>query len=524
MIRLRDSESGFTLAELVISLVVLSVISVSLLGLFTALVNSTLLIKRKAIALTLATNQMEYLKSLPYNSLAVSGGSISAADPLPATATQTVNGVTYTIQTSINYVDDAFDGCGAYPTQALKEQYCRNYPPPAAASSITDSNPGDYKILHISVSDPNNTKLAEVDTQIGARVAETASTTGALFVNVIDDSGNPVPGATVQVDNTTLSPVVSVADNTDSNGIAIFYGLTPDTNNFDYVISASLSGYSSLFTINAAGDLQPTYPNQKIFSQQSSFVTLTLKPQGSDSLLVETTDVNGNPLAGVRVYAKGGYKKYTASTDGQYYFDNFSPTDNRPTTDAGGLAGLSNLVPGGYIFCGDNGSSNCQVGGTTYYLAAAVPYSGTSTLSPINVPTFVSSAPPATTFAYGGQNFLQKVRLLLTTSSTMPRVFGLTPSEASQASGSLNAFAFQVTGNNLPCDGNPASCSTIVRLLQGANTFTASCSGSAAGTLLDCTVDLSAAGQGQTQLSITANGQTLTLPGAPLLGGINVTP
>ena len=77
---------------------------------------------------------MEYLKSLPYDSLAVAGGSIYTTGPtLPASFTKTLNGVTYTVKTSISYVDDAYDGCGSYTTQALKELYCRNSPPPSGA-------------------------------------------------------------------------------------------------------------------------------------------------------------------------------------------------------------------------------------------------------------------------------------------------------------------------------------------------------------------------------------------------------
>lgn len=219
--RWRLDGRGVTLVELIVSLTVFMIVILSTFTLYTALVNSAVVAKRQAVALTLATNQMEYLKSLPYDDLAVAGGSIYSPSPLPASSNQTINGVRYTITTSINYIDDAFDGCGSYPTQALKEQYCRNYPPPSG-SPATDSNQRDYKIAHVRVTDAVGTKLAEVDTQISARVAETASTTGALFVNVIDDKGNPVSGATVAMQNSTVTPALNLSDNTDSNGVAIF--------------------------------------------------------------------------------------------------------------------------------------------------------------------------------------------------------------------------------------------------------------------------------------------------------------
>ncbi|MGZ6004618.1 MAG: carboxypeptidase-like regulatory domain-containing protein [Candidatus Saccharimonadales bacterium] len=395
--RTRLSNSGFTIAEMAISIVVVSIVSLSVIGLFTALVKSAVISKRKAVASTLATNQMEYLRSLPYDSLAVAGGSIYSANPLPATTTVTLDNVKYSVKTAISYVDDAFDGCGNYPTQQLKQTYCRNYPAPAGAPAV-DSNPQDYKIADVSVS--AHGILASVDTQISAKVAETASTTGALFVTVIDDSGNPVSGANVNLANASLSPSLNLNDNTDENGVAIFYGLPPDSSGNHYVITASLTGYSTLATIVPNGSLQPNYLSQNILTQQSSSVTLVIKPMTNDSLVLETTDSSGNPLAGVKVYAKGGYKKYASTADTSYYFDNFSPSDSRPTTDGSGLASMSGLVPGPYVFCGDTGATNCKIGGTTYYLVAAIPYTSPDANNPfaINIPTYSSDNPPATTF------------------------------------------------------------------------------------------------------------------------------
>lgn len=519
----KSSQAGFTLVELTFGVVVLGIIASSILMLYAAMVSSELLNKRKAVASTLATNQMEYLKSLPYNNLAVAGGSIITSNPLPATAVTTLNGAKYTTSTSINYVDDAFDGCGSYPTNALKLTYCRNLPAPTGAPT-TDTNPADYKIIHVAVFGPTGTKFAEVDTQVSARVAETASTTGALFVSVIDSTGNPVSGATVRAVNTALNPDVDVTDSTDSNGTAVFYGLTPDTSGYNYAITASLAGYSTLTTIQPAGSLQPNYSNQRVFTQLSSLVTLTIKPQGNDSLLIETTNTAGSPLASVKTYIKGGYKKYISVADTSYYYDTLSPSDTRPTSNASGLVGVSGLVPGPYIFCGDTCATSCTIGGTTYYLAAAVPYGGVSAFGPVSVPTYSALAPPTTTFNFNAVNYLQKVRLMLTTNSSFPRVQTLSPSDASLSGGNLNAFTFQISGVNLPCNAVAASCQTSVKFQQGSNDFVASCTGDSSGKQLNCSVNLSGAVVGMAPLTLTANASTLTLPGAPLLGGINVTP
>ncbi|MEI6237138.1 MAG: prepilin-type N-terminal cleavage/methylation domain-containing protein [Candidatus Saccharibacteria bacterium] len=518
----KNNQNGYTLVELLISILVLGIMAVAVLSLLSGLVFSATFIKKQAVAMTLATNQIEYLKSLPFDNLAVVGGSIYVPSPLPATFNKTMNGVYYRVDTSITYVDDAFDGCGSYPTQTLKETYCRNYPPPTG-SPATDLNPKDYKNIEVTIFGKNGAKLAQVNTSVSARVAETSSTTGALFVKVIDNNGNPISDATVHVTDTTTSPAVDMSDSTDVNGTAIFYDLKPDSTNYDYFITASISGYTTLSTIRPSGSLLPNFPNQNILTQLSSFVTLTLKPKGSDSLVIETTDTNGSVLAGAKIYIKGGYKKYSNATDTSYYYDNYTPTDIRPTTDAGGMASLSDLDPGPYIFCGDNAYTNCKVGNTTYYLTAAVPYGGVNPFNPVNVPTYLASSPPATTFPYGGKSYLQKVRLMLTTNSSFPRVTNLAPYEADQSSSNMSAFAFQINGANLPCNSNPASCTTIVRLLQNSSTFTASCTGTSAGLQLNCTVNISSSVIGLTRLQIVSGGNTLTMPVGPL-GGINVTP
>ncbi|HVS58659.1 MAG TPA: prepilin-type N-terminal cleavage/methylation domain-containing protein [Candidatus Saccharimonadales bacterium] len=508
MKRVGAAEEGFTMVELAIALVIFAVVSVSFFALYISLVHSTVIAQREAVALTIATNQMEYLRTQPYDQLVVGS---------PTTSTKTEYGVKYTITTEIKYVDDAYDGCGSYPDTTTEKALCRNYPPPTG--SATDGNPQDYKQIHVSVTDNTGDNLASQDTYVASKVSETASSTGALFVKVVDGSGNALSGASVEVKNTTVSPTVDETLTSDSNGLVAFYGLTPDSG-YDYVVTASDSGYSTLSTIAPSGTLQPTYPSQKILTQQSSYVTLTLKQQGTNSLAIETTDVNGNPLGNASISLKGGYKKYTDTSNTTYYYNGTA------STDSSGLGSLQNLVPGPYYFCGDNGDSGCKVGGSTYYLAAAVPYGGGSPLEAIAVPEYDPSNPPSTMFNYGGTNYLQKVRLIFTPDVNFPRVFTLSPGTASLATSSLSSFSFAITGANLPCAASANNCSTTVKFTQGANTYTAACTGPQSGTgvgkQLGCSVDLTGISAGNTQLVISANGDTLTLPASPLLGGLIV--
>lgn len=520
---MNQPEGGFSIVELLLTIVILGIMTLSSAVLMIALLHSAQVAKRQATALTLATNQMEYLKSLPYDNLAVTGGAIPAATTIPATFNTRVNGDKYLVKTSIVYVDNAFDGCGSYPSQALKQLYCRDYPPPSGAPA-TDTNPADYKDVTVQVFDVSGLQLALLDTNISARVAETASNTGALFVKIVDASGAPISGAGVNVTNSVVSPAVNVSDVSDNNGITIFYGLPPDTSGTNYIASASLNGYSSLTSLSASGSLQPTYPSVSLIAQNASYITLTLKPQGNNSLVIESTDVSGAPLANVKVYAKGGYKRYTSNSDTSYYYDNLRGSDSRPVTDASGLASITNLVPGDYVLCGDTGSTSCTIGSSTYYLAAALPYGGINPFNPVTVPTYSAASPPTTTFAYNSASYLQKVRLMLTPISNFPRILSVAPYTFSQAAGNLATASFTVKGANLPCSATATSCSTQIKLLQGSNTYVASCTGANTGVSLNCTINLSSVAVGPTQLVVIANGYTLTLPLSSPPGGINVTP
>ncbi len=523
--KMKRQEGGYTLVELLLTLVVLAVLALGAFDLFTSLLHSAIVAQREAAASTLATNQMEYLKSLPYDKLAVAGGAIVSTTTIPASFTKKIEGVTYTVTTGITYVDNAYDGCGSYPTLALKQKYCRDYPAPSGAPA-TDNNAGDYKDMTVTVTDKSGLRLATVDSHAAALVAETASNTGALFVYVVDSSGNPVVGATVIATNSTTTPTVNVTDTSDSNGIVIFYDLPPSSSGNKYVIAASNSGYSSLTTIAPTGSLQPTYSSQNLIAQSSSYITLTLKPQGTNSLVIETVGTTGTALPGAKIYVKGGYKKYTLSTDTTYYYDTLSPSDIRPTTDGNGLAARTNLVPGNYVFCGDLGATSCSVGGTTYYLAAAVPYGGSNPLQPIMVPIYDPANPPSTTYSYNSVNYLQKVRLILTTNASFPRVSQLSPSDVSLSTSNLANFAFNITGVNVPCSATAASCATIVRFTEGANTYTAVCTGTNTNNQqqLSCTVNLTGLVAGTTQLIVNVGANTLTMPASPLLGGLIVTP
>lgn len=500
------NSSGFTIIEVLVSSIVIAILAISLTSAYIALNSVAIFSRQKTIGTEVATNRLEFLKSLPYDNLAVVGGAIPHPSPLPNTETAVVDSTEYEVNTSINYADDAFDGCGNYPNQDIKNNLCRNLPEPTGSS--TDLNPADYKIINVKVY-VNGKKVSELDTNVAARVAETDSTTGSLAVTVIDSAGNPVSGANVNVVNSVLA--INVSDSTDSSGVAIFYGLSPSAVN-GYVVSASKTSYSSLTTIAPSGGLSPNFSNQNIIVQQSSSVTMTLDPMGQYSLAGEAYDTSGAALSGMQLFSKGGQKKFSDPVDTSYYFDNLSPTDSRPVTDGSGSFVMQNLVPGDYIFCGDTGSTSCQSGGSNYYLVASVPYNGDSQVGPINIPSYSATNPPAITFPFGGFNYYQKARFIFSTNANFPRIWKILNGTASKASGT---HSFTIQGNGL------SGAAVVVK--NSGGDMTASCSGD--DNEISCTIDPVSANIEQSNITLVNNGFTLDIPnGIGLLGGINVTP
>ncbi len=87
--------------------------------------------KARAGALAIVRSQVEYIRSLDYNSVGVVGGNPNGV--VQAVSSESINGISYTINTSIQWHDDASDGLGN-----------------------ADSNPNDYKSVSVYVSWPEH--------------------------------------------------------------------------------------------------------------------------------------------------------------------------------------------------------------------------------------------------------------------------------------------------------------------------------------------------------------------------------
>ncbi|HEX8390516.1 MAG TPA: prepilin-type N-terminal cleavage/methylation domain-containing protein [Candidatus Saccharimonadales bacterium] len=498
--RQRRSIDGFTVPELIVTIVIFAIISSSVYLLLMAHIGASMTVALRTSALSLASEQVEYLRSLPYDSLAVQGGTIvSSGTLLPASTDQTRADRKFSVQTDIRYADDAFDGCLSYPSE--QAYLCRNGPPKSGLP--VDNNPRDYKVADVRVYDKTSGKqYASLSSQFTSRVAETAGNSSALLVTVLDGSGSPVDGASVRVRNSTTTPTIDQTTTTDNVGVAVFIDVMPDDGP-DYRIEATKAGYTTLSTIASSGSLTPTYPDVNAIAQQVSNVTLRIDQTSTQSLEIKMVDTSGSPVASVPFKLKGGIKLYTEPTDTSYSYE------QTITPDASGTAVLSGLTPGRYQVCYLAQPNPCATSHTRQLSVIRVAY-GSQSFQPFEIPAGMSSV------VDGGP--MQRIMLGVSTSGGVPRIESISPVSVSAGASDADDSQVTITGANLG--------GATVSLRRGATVVTGTVIGTDTSGSIVRQFNLSGAQTGAYELVVAKGGDTIVQSGvAPgELGGINVQP
>lgn len=179
-------------------------------------------------AMSLASERMEYFRSLSYNDVGTISGFPSGV--IPQNRTITLNGIAFSERVLVDYIDD-----------------------PADDELGVDSNGiiTDYKKLKIEISwvTHGETKSISYVSNIVPVSVETNEGGGAINVAVTDADGSPLAGATVQVTNDTTGPTIDVTRVTGPAGVAAF--IVPASSN--YHASATMAGYSTDGTYVATG-------------------------------------------------------------------------------------------------------------------------------------------------------------------------------------------------------------------------------------------------------------------------------
>jgi hypothetical protein len=288
-----------------------TIVALAVLGMFFAAVSviiQSVLVnvgssRVRATALALAQQKMEIIRNLPYASVGTAAGIPSG--PVLQTETVTVNGLQFTVTTSIIYIDDPFDN--VVPADVI---------------------PTDYKRVRVEITwggtYPSKTPMALV-TNIVPKGVESTTGGGTLYIRVFNSSGGPVGSATVNIDNTAVSPVIHMQTLTANDGTLVIPGAPACIT--CYQITVTKQGFSTDKTYSTSQIANPSQPDATVIAgnltqlsfsiDQISTVTVTSVNQSYQPIANVQFTIHGNKIIGHDALDNPVYKySYSTNTGG----------------------------------------------------------------------------------------------------------------------------------------------------------------------------------------------------------------
>jgi prepilin-type N-terminal cleavage/methylation domain-containing protein len=260
---------------------------------------------------SLARQYMENARNIPYSQVGTIQGNPHGSLPDFANpSTVTVSSTTYQIYFEITYMDDPADG---------------------TILAGTDSAPDDYKQVKLSIKNVASGQIDNFVTSIVPQGLENMTAGGALSLSVINALGQPVPNATINITNNTISPSINLSRMSDANGKWIEVGLPDSANSYHVVVTKS--GYSSDQTYPITGqNPSPTKPNATISNGQVTQISFGIDQ--TSNLTFNTLNQTCGAISGVGLEVKGAKLIGTP---------NVVKYDNTFTSNGSGQALLSNI-------------------------------------------------------------------------------------------------------------------------------------------------------------------------------------
>jgi len=219
--------NGASLIDVIFGVSIMLIIFIGIFGIFKLSVELVSSSKAKTGALALANEQMEFIRSLSYDAVGVSGG--IPAGNIEQEEIITLNKTIYTRRTFIQYIDDIKDG--------LEDE---------DKNSIN----ADYKLTKVEIKwtiKGIERKFALIS-NIVPKGVETIEGGGTLTINSINALGVPLSGAEVIIKNNTINPIIDLIVFSNDSGKVTLPGAPAAA---DYEIIVTKDGYSVAKTYDA---------------------------------------------------------------------------------------------------------------------------------------------------------------------------------------------------------------------------------------------------------------------------------
>lgn len=306
--------AGFTLVEVVIGIALLIGIGY---GIYLVTSNMFEVVARnewRSQAVSVIENEIELVRSLNYGDVGVEGG--SPAGKLKAEKTVSFGGLDFKLLTTVRNIDDPFDG-----TQG---------------GTPNDSAPADYKLVEFEVeciSCPTSFSPIIMTTTVAPKGLETTTNNGSLFINVFDASGIPISGVDIQVINSTVSPTITINDETNTSGVLQLVDIPTSTQSYE--IAVSKTGYSSdqTYELGVPENPNPVKVHATVVSQGVTSVSFAIDKVSTINF--NASDKMCSGIQGVDFLLQG--VKLIGTAPDVFKYSAIS------TTDANGRVTLSNV-------------------------------------------------------------------------------------------------------------------------------------------------------------------------------------
>ena len=238
-------ELGQTIVGILVAVAIFSILAQAIFTVVGASFNLVSFNRARITARHLAEEKLELIRNLPYDNVGTTGGIPNG--PLPQEENTEENGLSYTVKTTIIYIDDPFDD-----------------------TAPTDLLPTDYKRVRVEISwqGVTSSKKSPVVllTDIVPKGIETTEGGGTLSIIVFDANGNPLSQADVTISAPSVSPPVSLTLKSGSNGRVLLPGAPACISCYD--VSVSKDGYSSERTYSTSEVANPNKPTQTVIEGQ----------------------------------------------------------------------------------------------------------------------------------------------------------------------------------------------------------------------------------------------------------------
>jgi len=319
-----QNTKAFTLLESIISIGIFVIFATAIYTSVQYVYKVVYSSRIQIIETAILNEQIEIIRNMDFLEVGIIGNEVQSGI-LTRTSTIIRDDVNFEIIRTIRYRDDPADG----------------------TAETGDIYPFDYKLIFLEVkcSSCLQTKPLTFSTYVADSFAESASSTGALFINVKDSNNNPVQGASVNVSSTEPTINIKRDDTTDNDGILRIYILPACYKCYKITVTKPGLTTDQTYSSDTFGGSTPVNENVTINDQQVSNVFLQIDTP--TSMTLKTVNRECISVPDVNLTVNGGGIIANSST--VYYLN-----DIATTTNSSGENILDNLHWGEYNFAVNN--------------------------------------------------------------------------------------------------------------------------------------------------------------------------